>query len=77
MSFDVKNTLDTSGLMCPEPVMMLHSAIRDVEADDIIKLIATDPSTLRDVPKFCDFLGHQLLQQEESDACYLYYIQKS
>mgnify|MGYP002476434702 CR=1 FL=1 len=41
--------------------MMLHAAIRKVAVGDCLKLLATDPSTERDVTKFCHFLGHELL----------------
>ncbi|MBP7958870.1 MAG: sulfurtransferase TusA, partial [Thiopseudomonas sp.] len=54
--------LDASGLFCPEPVMMLHGKVRELAAGDVLKVIATDPSTQRDIPKFCMFLEHQLLE---------------
>lgn len=66
--------LDASGLNCPEPVMMLHNAVRDLPAGGLLKMIATDPSTRRDVPKFCVFLGHELLDQAEESGVYLYWI---
>jgi tRNA 2-thiouridine synthesizing protein A len=68
--------LDTSGLLCPEPVMMLHSAIRDLAAGDCIEVLATDPSTQRDIPKFCQFLGHQLQVSESTGTGYRYLICK-
>lgn len=77
MNLTVTETLDTCGLFCPEPVMMLHNKVRDVAAGDVIEVIATDPSTQRDIPKFCTFLGHQLLSQHEKEKKYYYYIQKS
>jgi len=77
MDFSVNETLDTTGLLCPEPVMMLHNKIRDIQAGDILEVIATDPSTQRDIPKFCGFLGHTLLQQNTVDSTYIYYIQKA
>jgi len=66
--------LDTQGLYCPEPVMMMHSAVRDAEPGDILKVIATDPSTTRDIPKFCTFLNHELLEQTEQDGIFVYRI---
>ena len=77
MSVDVQTTLDTCGLLCPEPVMMLHNTIRDIAVGDVVEVIATDPSTQRDIPKFCTFLGHALLEQQERDQKFFYYIQKS
>jgi tRNA 2-thiouridine synthesizing protein A len=68
--------LDASGLNCPEPVMMLHNKVRDLPAGDVLKVIATDPSTQRDIPKFCVFLGHELVDQQADDGTYLYWIRK-
>ncbi|WP_040260846.1 MULTISPECIES: sulfurtransferase TusA [Pseudomonas] len=68
--------LDASGLNCPEPVMMLHQYVRDLAAGGLLKVIATDPSTRRDIPKFCAFLDHQLVDQQEREGTYLYWIRK-
>ena len=72
--------VDTSGLVCPEPVMMLHSAVRQLAMGQVIKVIATDPSTARDIPKFCGFLGHELIAQGhkpgEGEDSYLYFIRR-
>ncbi|QLF91932.1 sulfurtransferase TusA [Pseudomonas sp. ABC1] len=68
--------LDASGLNCPEPVMMLHNSVRGLEAGALLKVIATDPSTRRDIPKFCLFLGHELVEQQEQDGTFLYWIRK-
>ena len=42
----------------------------------LLKVIATDPSTRRDIPKFCVFLDHELVQQQEDAGTYLYWIRK-
>ncbi len=70
------HTLDASGLLCPEPVMMLHNKIREMGKGDVLEVIATDPSTTRDIPRFCSFLDHELLGQEEHGQKYYYYIRK-
>ncbi len=68
--------LDAIGLFCPEPVMMMHSKIRDIEVGQILQVLATDPSTQRDIPKFCLFLGHELLSEEQVNGEYHYLIRK-
>ena len=75
--YTVTETLDTCGLMCPEPVMMLHNKVREVDSGAVIEVLATDPSTQRDIPKFCHFLNHELLSQEERDGKYVYHIRKA
>lgn len=73
----IDKSLDASGLLCPEPVMMLHKIMREAVSGNLIEVIATDPSTLRDIPKFCLFLGHDLIEQKETDDKYFFYIRKS
>jgi len=60
--------LDASGLLCPEPVMMLHNKVREMQAGELLRVVATDPSTQRDIPKFCAFLGHDLVSQRVINA---------
>ena len=68
--------LDATGLYCPEPVMLLHNKIRDMAAGDELQLKATDPSTTRDVPKFCLYLGHELIESVQEGDLYFYRIRK-
>lgn len=79
MSETPTHHFDASGLLCPEPVMMLHGKVRELAGGDVLEVIATDPSTTRDIPKFCQFLGHELLLQEvqnggQADERFVYRI---
>jgi tRNA 2-thiouridine synthesizing protein A len=69
-------TLDASGLFCPEPVMMLHKKFREIADGTEVLVVATDPSTSRDIPKFCHFLGHELLHSESDGKTFRYLIRK-
>ena len=51
VNFTATHHLDTQGLICPEPVMMLHKTIRRADSGDIIEVL-------------CRHLGHELLGQE-------------
>jgi tRNA 2-thiouridine synthesizing protein A len=73
---DADNVLDTQGLYCPEPVMLLHSKIRDIAVGETLQVLATDPSTVRDIPKFCMFLGHELIEHDQKQDVYTYFIRK-
>lgn len=64
---DIQHYLDTKGLICPEPVMMLHKVIRKADGGDVIEIFATDPASSRDIPNFCRHLGHELLLSETVD----------
>jgi tRNA 2-thiouridine synthesizing protein A len=76
VSTEATQLLDARGLYCPEPVMLLHNAVRDMNAGDVLEVLATDPSTRRDIPRFCQFLGHELVAEEEVGGEYRYLIRK-
>ncbi len=73
---DYDQELDARGLFCPEPVMMLHNRIGEVSVGGVLRVVATDPSTTRDIPRFCQFLGHELLAEAESGKEYVYFIRR-
>lgn len=72
-----EHQMDAKGLFCPEPVMMLHSEIAEMAIGECVEIQATDPSTSRDFIKFCSFLGHELVLNEERDGVYFYVIRKT
>ena len=76
MAVKPDHILDATGLYCPEPVMLLHNKIRDIEVGEVLQVLATDPSTQRDIPKFCGFLGHELIDSDEFEGNYRYWLRK-
>lgn len=56
--------------------MLLHKKIREMAVGDELEVIATDPSTQRDIPKFCTFLGHALLASSSEQQVFRYRIRK-
>ena len=68
--------LDTRGFFCPEPIMMLHDAMREALSGEVVRVEATDPSTERDIPKFCKYLGHELLACESRNGEYNFWLKK-
>ena len=68
--------LDASGLVCPEPVMLLHNRVRDMASGEVLEVLATDPSTTRDIPRFCQFLGHTLVHERVEGEQLRFWIRK-
>jgi len=73
---DIEHTLDATGLRCPEPVMMLRKTIRKINSGETLTVTADDPSTTRDIPSFCRFMDHQLIESQISTLPYTYIIKK-
>ncbi|VFP81726.1 sulfurtransferase TusA [Candidatus Erwinia haradaeae] len=72
----IQKTIDTQGFRCPEPIMMIRQAIRNIEDGKILFILSDDPSTTRDIPNFCHFMGHILIFKKTTDLPYQYLIKK-
>ena len=72
----ITQTLDTIGLRCPEPVMLIRKHIRHLENGDVLLMLADDPATTRDIPSFCQFMDHTLLQSEVGTPPFKYWVKK-
>lgn len=67
-------TLDCSGLSCPQPVLKTKKAIKGMSSGQILKMTSTDPGTNKDMVTFCEKTGNELLQVEEGDGSADFYI---
>lgn len=72
----IDQTLDTLGLRCPEPVMLTRKTIRNMAEGEVLLIVADDPATTRDIPSFCEFMDHQLLNSETKNTPYRYWVKK-
>ena len=68
--------LEALGLRCPEPVMVIRKTVRKLETGDLLEIIADDPATTRDIPSFCRFMEHQLIEAQIETTPYRYLIKK-
>lgn len=72
----VDEILDTRGLLCPVPVMMVRKTMRHLLYGQTLLIIADDPATIRDIPNFCQFMEHTLLLQAMEQLPYQYLLRK-
>jgi tRNA 2-thiouridine synthesizing protein A len=73
---DADLQLDTTGLVCPEPLMLVRNRVREMRSGQILHVLATDPSTGRDFHNFCRFMGHELLAEQRDTSRLEYWIRK-
>lgn len=71
-----QHEVDARGLRCPEPVMMLHARLRRMAPGEVVRVLATDPSTTRDIPNLCNHLGHALLEETQGGGDYVFLVRK-
>ena len=53
--------LDVRGLACPLPVLRANRALKTIPIGGILRVQATDPAALKDMPSFCEQTGHELV----------------
>jgi tRNA 2-thiouridine synthesizing protein A len=73
---DSDHRLDTTGLLCPEPLMIVRNKVREMASGEVLHVLATDPSTSRDFHNFCRFMGHELLDEQRRDDRFEFWIRK-
>ena len=70
-------TLDTSGLLCPLPVLKARKRLHAMQPGQVLRLVASDPAAVVDVPHFCAESGHEFLgMQDTGDGAQAYLIRR-
>lgn len=72
----VTETLDVRGLACPMPVVKTRLAIDRLAPGDVLRVLATDRGSLKDIPAWAEATGHQLVSVEERDAEIVFLVEK-
>jgi len=61
---DFTKELDTRGLNCPLPILKAKKALADMQSGDVLKVVSTDPGSVRDFQAFARQTGNELLEQD-------------
>ncbi|WP_141674115.1 sulfurtransferase TusA [Gilliamella sp. wkB112] len=77
MNITADKQLNTLGLRCPEPIMLVRKTIRELTVGQVLYIIADDYATVRDIPSFCRHMDHKLVASKVDGKPYQYWIQKS
>lgn len=72
----MSKVLDTKGFNCPIPVLKARRAMRELNTNDELTVLATDPASMIDMRHFCNTAGHQLLSAAEDEGVFTYIIRK-
>lgn len=73
---DFNKEIDTRGLNCPLPILRAKKALAELESGQVLKVVATDPGSIRDFAAFSKQTGHGLLDSSEVNKEFLFYLKK-
>ncbi len=68
--------LDARGLNCPLPILRAKKSINSLGAGQVLKIIATDPGSVKDFEAFCKQTGNELMSSQEGAGEFTFFIRK-
>jgi len=73
---DAQKELDTRGMNCPLPILKAKKALAEMSSGDVLKVIATDPGSVRDFQAFARQTGNELLEQTSANDEYVHFLRR-
>lgn len=68
--------VDARGLNCPLPILRAKKALADLQTGQVLKIVCTDPGSVRDFQAFARQTGNILVRQVTVDKEYLHFLQR-
>ena len=68
--------LDTRGMNCPLPILKAKKALAGMSSGDVLKVVATDPGSMRDFQAFARQTGNELLEQTSATDEFVHFLRR-
>ncbi len=68
--------VDARGLNCPLPILRAKKALADLQSGQVLKVMSTDPGSVRDFDAFARQTGHELLRRDEGQREWTFYLKR-
>ena len=75
-TLQAQKEIDTRGLNCPLPILKAKKALAELGSGQVLKVVATDPGSMRDFQAFARQTGHELLDQTTQDGEFVHYLRR-
>jgi tRNA 2-thiouridine synthesizing protein A len=73
---EANKEIDTRGLNCPLPILKAKKALADMVSGEVLKVVATDPGSVRDFQAFARQTGNELLEQTSGGDEFVHYLRR-
>jgi tRNA 2-thiouridine synthesizing protein A len=74
MNFDKE--LDARGLNCPLPILRAKKALNDMQSGQVLKIVATDPGSIKDFQTFSRQTGNELLSHAAAQKEFTFFMKR-
>ncbi len=68
--------IDTRGLNCPLPILKAKKALATLQSGDVLKVVSTDPGSVRDFQAFARQTGNELIEQSNSGDDFVHLLRR-
>ena len=69
--------LDASGLNCPLPILRAKKALGSMSSGQVLRIVATDPGSVKDFEAFASQTGNELLDSGEEGGKFVFRMKKA
>jgi TusA-related sulfurtransferase len=73
---DAQKEIDTRGLNCPLPILKAKKALSELQPGELLKVLATDPGSVRDFQAFARQTGNELVEQSHAGDEFVHYLRR-
>ena len=73
---EANKELDTRGLNCPLPILKAKKALSDMASGEVLKVVSTDPGSMRDFQAFARQTGNELLEQSTGESGFIHFLRR-
>ena len=73
---EANKELDTRGLNCPLPILKAKKALAEMRSGEVLKVVATDPGSVRDFQAFARQTGNELVEQESGETEFVHFLRR-
>lgn len=68
--------IDTRGLNCPLPILKAKKALADMRSGEVLKVLSTDPGSMRDFQAFARQTGNELVEQSTQADEFIHFLRR-
>jgi tRNA 2-thiouridine synthesizing protein A len=73
---DFNKELDARGLNCPLPILKTKKALAEMTSGQVLRVLATDPGSVRDFQAFARQTGNELVSHNEENKEYIFLMRR-
>ena len=73
---EFQKDVDARWMKCPLPILKAKKALNDMQTGEVLRVIATDPGSVRDFNAFARQTGNELLSHAELDAEFTFFLRR-